>query len=83
MLQQKMVNPEYQMTHQERVSNWAEKHNHGLNQNITLDPPQERSDEIRGALKRAVASAFVMDALQLSELILNTLGIEQYGGLER
>lgn len=77
MLRQKLVNPDYQLTYQERVASWAETHKHVAEQDIASDPSQVRSDQIRDSLKRAVSSASVTDALQLSEITLNTLGIEQ------
>jgi hypothetical protein len=77
MLQQKLANPEYQLTHAELVNRWAETHSHGSPQNITPHPAQNRSREVREALRAAASSTSLSDALQLSNLTLNTLGIEQ------
>lgn len=77
MLQQKMVNTEYQLRHSERLDRWAETHNHSAPQSNSPHPAQNRSREIREALTRAASSASMSDSLSLSNLTLNTLGIEQ------
>ena len=77
MLQQKLANPEYQVTHAERVNRWADTHSHGAGQSNSPNTDQNRSREIREALNRAAASTSMSDALQLSNLTLNTLGIGQ------
>jgi hypothetical protein len=76
MLQQKLANPEFQLTYTEQVDRWAQAHNHSP-QNNPHATDQDRGREIREALNRAAASASMSDALQLSNLTLNTLGIEQ------
>lgn len=77
MLQQKLANPEYQVTHAERMNRWAATHNHRAGQSNPPNTAQNRSRQIKEALNRAAASASMSDALQLSNLTLNTLGIEQ------
>lgn len=77
MLQQKMSSRDYQMTFAERLNRWAEDHNHGAGQNSSSSQAQNRSREVRNALQRAVATTSVSDAWHLSNLTLNTLGIEQ------
>jgi len=77
MLQQKMVNPEFQLTHTERVNRWAGSHNHVGGQSNSPNPDQNRSREIKEALSLAVASTSTSDALQMSGITLNTLGIKQ------
>lgn len=77
MLQQKLANPEYQLRHSERLNRWAETHNHGAPPSTSPHPAQNRSREIRDALRAAAARASMSDALSLTNLTLNTLGIEQ------
>jgi hypothetical protein len=77
MLQQKLANPEYQLRHSERLNRWAETHNHGAPPSSSPHPAQNRSREIREALRTAAGSASMSDALNLSRLTLNTLGVEQ------
>lgn len=72
MIQQKLANPEYQLTHLERVNRWSERRNRHVG-----GPTQNRSREIETALNQAVLSTSMTDALQLSGITLNTLGIEQ------
>lgn len=77
MLQQKIANPDYQLTHAERVNRWSEMHNHRVARRNLPDSAQNRSREIKQALNRAVGSTSMSDALRLSGVTLNTLGIEQ------
>lgn len=79
MFQQKLYNPEYQLTSSERLSLWNEMHNHRPDAD-SPNLPENRSDEIRAALESAGDSMPVLDTLNLSDLTLNTLGIEQEGG---
>lgn len=76
MAQQKLFNPEYQLTDAERRSRWKEMHNHRSSQSNS-NLPRNRSSEMRDALQRAVNSASASDAWKLSDITLNTLGIEQ------
>ena len=75
MFQQKVVNPEFQITHGERVAQWAAKHNHRPGQGGTLGFDLTRSAEVRSALKISSTTMSVTDAAALSEITLNTLGI--------
>ena len=78
LLQQKLNNPDYQLTHLEIVQRWPETHNHGSTpSNRSAHPARERSDGLRSAIRDAANRSGVIDALQLSTLALNTLGIEQ------
>lgn len=77
MLQQKLANPENQQTYSERVANWAETHNHREVRSRSTGAREHRSREIRDVLRQAAATTTVTDALQLSNVTLNTLGIEQ------
>jgi hypothetical protein len=77
MMQQKLVNPAYQLTHSEQVNHWAERNSRQAGQGNPPHPAQNRSREIMAALNQAVISTSVTDALQLSGITLNTLGIEQ------
>jgi len=77
MLHQKVANPEFQMTPTERANHWANAHNHGSDSGNMVDPAQDRSREVRDALDRAAADASMSDALHLSDVILNTMGIER------
>lgn len=80
MFQQKLYNPEYQLTSSERLSLWNEIYNHRPGQGKSPNLPENRNDEIRAALERAGDSMPVLDTLNLSDITLNTLGIEQEGG---
>lgn len=80
MFQQKLYNPEYQLTSSERLSLWNELHNHRPGQATSSNLPENRDDEMRVALQSAGESMSVSEALNLSDLTLNTLGIEQEGG---
>jgi len=77
MLQQKLANPEYQLTHSERLAHWAQSHSHGPNDGGSPAMNEGRIREMRGALNQAAGSTSIPDALQLSNLVLNTLGIER------
>lgn len=77
MLQQKLTNPEFQMTQSERRSRWTSAHSHSVTQNNPTYTAQTRTQEIKEALRRAALSTSMSDALRLSEITLNTLGIEQ------
>lgn len=77
MLQQKLANPEFQMTRTERVSRWSAAHSHSAGPNNSVNLSQTRSREIEIALQQAAASTSMSDALHLSGVTLNTLGIEQ------
>lgn len=80
MMQQKMVNEEYQVTNSERLSKWNDSHNHNPKkpkEDKSQNSASSRSDEMRGALENGVDSIPTFDALQLADITLNTLGIEQ------
>lgn len=77
MMQQKLANPEYQLTRTELLNRWTETHNHGAEPSGNSHPAQNRSREVRDALKQAARSMSMSTALQLSNMTLNTLGIEQ------
>lgn len=77
LIQQKLANPEYQQTYSERISRWTETHNHSPGRNGTSNPAPNRSREIREALSRAASTTPISDALQLSTITLNTMGIDQ------
>lgn len=79
MFQQKLYNPEYQLTNSERLSLWNELHNHRPGAD-SPNLPENRNDEIRAALESAGNSMSISEALDLPDLTLNTLGIEQEGG---
>lgn len=77
MIQQKLNNQEYQMTEAERLSRWNEKHHHQPGQTPSPNPFPNRNREIKEAIRQGIASASGSDALRLSNVTLNTLGIEQ------
>lgn len=77
LLQQKLGNPEFQLTSQERVNTWAEDHRLPNGSYTRLRDNQGRGDEIRRALRRAATEATFTDALRLSTMTMNTLGIDQ------
>lgn len=77
MLQQKLGNPEFQLTSQERVNTWAEDHRLPNGSYSPLRENQGRSNEIRRAVGRASTEATFSDALRLSTMTMNTLGIDQ------
>jgi len=80
MIQQKMVNDEYQLTNSERLSKWKEAHNHHPKKpkkDDSQNPASNRNSEMRRALEIGANSTSISDALQLSNITLNTLGIEQ------
>ncbi len=77
LIQQKLANPEYQQTYSERISRWTETHNHSPGRNGPSNPAPNRSREIRDALNSAASATSISDALQLSAMTLNTLGIDQ------
>lgn len=79
MFQQKRFNPEYQLTSSERLSLWKEIHNHRPGANAPK-LPENRNEEIRAALESAGNSMSISEASNLSDITLNTLGIEQEGG---
>lgn len=77
MMQQKLSNDEYQVTDAERLKDWKETHNHHLNHGKSQNQKQDRSREMREALDKGVNSMSMMDTMQISTLILNTLAIEK------
>ena len=77
MVQQKLNNREYQMTRAERTSRWNEKHHHQPGQTPSLNPFPNRNREMKEAIRQGIASASNSDVMQLSDVTLNTLGIEQ------
>jgi hypothetical protein len=76
MLQQKLTNPEYQVTRTERTNNWAAKHNHQIPQN-NLTTVGTRSRELSDSINRGGMALTASDLTQMPNLTLNTLGIEQ------
>jgi hypothetical protein len=83
MMNQKLVNPDYQLTQAERLERWDENHNHRQNAEKSGQLTVNRGNEIQAALKRGAQAISLRDAVQLSDLILNTLGIENLGGTEK
>lgn len=77
MLQQKLANPEFQVTHAERRIRWASEHSHGGEPDNSIHTSQGRTVEIKDSLRRAASSTSMSDALHLSGMTLNTLGIEK------
>ena len=77
MMQQKLSNDEYQVTDAERLKDWKETHNHHPNHIKSQNQAKDRSREMREALDKGVNSMSMMDTMQISTLILNTLGIEK------
>lgn len=76
MLQQKLANPEYQVSFSERLDQWLQTHNHRAGR-YNSPVAQNRTAEFTAAIRRAVGATSYTDALQLSNVTLNTLGIEQ------
>ncbi len=77
MFQQKLSNDEYQVTDEERLKDWKETHDHHPNHGNSQNQKQDRSREMRDALDKGINSMSMMDTMQISTLILNTLGIEK------
>lgn len=77
MMHQKLANKNYQLTKAERLIQWEEKYGDRRSNRQSLEEiTRNRSAEIDTALQRSAAAMSIPDALQLSTLILNTLGIE-------
>jgi hypothetical protein len=74
LLQQKLSNPEYQMTHAERVSRWAEKHRRkeGDSQTVPRREDTARQEEMQQVMERGI---FEMAAAELSNLPTRALDI--------
>ena len=83
MLQQKQYNPEFQLTIAERRSLWNEMHDHRPGENFAPNVPGNRNAETQVALRRAGETMRTSDLLSLSDITLNTLGIENEGGKRR
>ncbi len=77
MIQQKLLNQDYQLTTAERRTRWNEMHNHRPGRISSPHPARNRASEMRERLRVAASSASMSDAFQLSTITLNTLGIEQ------
>lgn len=77
MIQQKLGNEDYQLTHEERVKNWKESQSRHSDKNNQSKVTQGRSRELREAIRRGVSDSSLSDAWHLSDITLNTLGIEQ------
>lgn len=77
MVQQKLNNQEYQMTNAERRSRWNALHDHRPGQTPSPQQFPNRSREMRQAVRQGFESTSTFDAMQLSNLTLNTLGIEE------
>lgn len=78
MMHQKLSNKDYQLTKEERLIQWEEKYGNrrGNAKRQSLDDlTKNRGKEIRAALEQGTRTMSVPSALQLSTLILNTLGI--------
>ncbi len=80
MFQQKLYNPEFQLTHEERLSLWNELYADRPVGSIPQNLPNNRGIEVRGAIRNAGQRMSSQDALNLSELTLNTLGVKREGG---
>jgi hypothetical protein len=76
MLQQKLTNPEYQVTRPERLNNWAAKHNHRIPENNSTTVGT-RGRELSDSINRGGMALSASDLTQMPNLTLNTLGIEQ------
>ncbi len=77
MIQQKLLNQDYQLTKTERRNRWNEMHDNRPGRSSSPHPAQSRGQEMRERLRIAASSASASDAWQLSTITLNTLGIEQ------
>jgi len=80
MIQNKRFNEEYQVTNSERLSKWKETHDHHPKKpkkSDSQDSVSNRNSEMRTALENGADSLSTSDALKLSDITLNTLGIEQ------
>ncbi len=80
MIQQKMNNQEYQLTNSERLSSWNDAHSHNPKKpkkDKAQNSSSSRSMEMRRTLENGADSMSISDALRLSDITLNTLGIEQ------
>lgn len=80
MMHQKLANKHYQLTKAERLTLWEQKYGkrQSNRQTPSLDElTKDRSGEIDSALRRSADALSIPDTLQLSTLILNTLGIDK------
>jgi len=78
MMHQKMGNKDYQLTKQERMLLWEQKYYKGgnsKNQTSLEEITKNRSKELNNAIQQGAKRMSTPDALQLSTLILNTLGV--------
>jgi hypothetical protein len=83
MLQQKQYNPEFQLTRGERQDLWSEIHDRRPGRDFEPNVARNRNVEIQTALRRSGESMRTSDLLSLSDITLNTLGIEHEGGQRR
>lgn len=79
MMHQKLANKDYQLTKQEQLAQWEDKYGNQRNNNKrqSLDElTKDRNKEINNAFQQSAKRMSFPDALQLSTLILNTLGVK-------
>ena len=80
LLKQKVSNPEYQVTHAERVSQWAEKHS-GKQKNKTeqvkIQGSSARETEMEKVIARGVSEMSPIDLLNIPSRAMDILGVEK------
>lgn len=79
LLQQKLTNSAYQVTHAERLSQWAEKYakpKDGAKQTSKIDP-SARADEMQRVLNTGLAEMSPADLLSMAKSALDTLGVQK------
>ena len=82
LIQQKLHNPEYQLTNEEWIALHGGKRTAGGNKKFEDEMQQRhlnsaRTEEVRQAIHKGISSMSPFDMLQLPEELLNTLGIER------
>lgn len=80
LLRQKLSNPDYQMTHAERVTEWAQQH--GNKQDAKAKQPKAanraaRQEEMEKVIARGAAEISPIDLLNIPNTALNILGVQE------
>jgi hypothetical protein len=83
LLKQKLSNPEYQVTHAERVSKWAEKHGGRKNETAKqskakdADDSSARREEMERVIARRTSEISAFALLNIPSNALNVLGVKE------
>jgi hypothetical protein len=82
VLHQKIYNPDFQLTQDERRAVWIEKHSRSPRSAGSAAPqsstsPTPRQQEMEGVLRRAGSTIPMQEIVSLPDKVLDTLGIER------